>query len=60
AFEVARELPWTRRNRRYAELDVFNRQLAVSETAAHLDLLVSEGAAAVQTVEGVRHYAVAR
>ena len=56
AFEVARELPWTRRNRRYDELDVFNRQLAVAETAAHLDLLVSQGAAGVDTVDGVRRY----
>ena len=59
AFEVARELPWTRRNRHYDELDLFNRQLAVAETAAHLDLLVSEGAAAAQTVDGICHYAVA-
>lgn len=56
AFEVAGELPWTRRNRHYDELDVFNRQLAVAETAAHLDLLVSQGAASVETVEGVRVY----
>ena len=58
AFEVARELPWTRRDRRYDELDVFNRQLAVSETAAHLDLLASQGAVTVETVDGVRRYRV--
>jgi glyoxylase-like metal-dependent hydrolase (beta-lactamase superfamily II) len=56
AFEVARELPWTRRDRRYDELDGFNRQLAVQETAAHLDLLVSQGTVRVTTVDGVRHY----
>jgi glyoxylase-like metal-dependent hydrolase (beta-lactamase superfamily II) len=56
AFEVARELPWTRRNRRYDELDVFNRQLAVSETGAHLDLLVSQGTASVDAADGVRRY----
>jgi glyoxylase-like metal-dependent hydrolase (beta-lactamase superfamily II) len=56
AFDVARELPWTRRNRTYEELDVFNRQLAVAETAAHLDLLTSEGAVTVETVDGVRRY----
>ncbi len=56
AFEVARALPWTRRNRHYDDLDVFNRQLAVSETAAHLDLLVSQGAVAADILEGVRLY----
>lgn len=56
AFDVARELPWTRRNRHYDELDIFNRQLAVAETAAHLDLLVSQGAARADMVDGIRHY----
>jgi glyoxylase-like metal-dependent hydrolase (beta-lactamase superfamily II) len=56
AFEVAQELPWTRRDRRYGELDVFNRQLAVAETAAHLDLLASQGTVRVTTVDGVRRY----
>ncbi len=56
AFDVARELPWTRRNRHYGELDLFNRQLAVSETAAHLDLLASQGTVRVDTVDGVRRY----
>jgi glyoxylase-like metal-dependent hydrolase (beta-lactamase superfamily II) len=56
AFEVARELPWTRRERSYEELDLFNRQLAVAETAAHLDLLGSQGTVRVTTVEGVRRY----
>jgi glyoxylase-like metal-dependent hydrolase (beta-lactamase superfamily II) len=39
AIEVARALPWTRRNRKFEDLDPFNQMLAVSETAAHLDLL---------------------
>lgn len=43
AFEVAQELPWTRRNRRYEELDLFNRVLALHETAAHLELLAVQG-----------------
>ncbi len=59
AFEVARKLPWTRRDRSYDELDGFNRQLAVQETAAHLDLLASEGAVRVTTVDGVRRYEAA-
>ncbi len=56
AFEVAHQLPWTRRNRHYDELDTFNRQLAVSETAAHLDLLADQGSVSVDTVDGVRRY----
>jgi glyoxylase-like metal-dependent hydrolase (beta-lactamase superfamily II) len=59
AFEVARELAWTRRDRPYDDLDVFNRQLAVAETAAHLDLLASRGSVRVETRDGVRHYGVA-
>lgn len=56
AQEVARVLSWTRRNRDYAELDGFNRQLAVQETAAHLDLLVSQGTVRVREADGVRFY----
>ena len=49
-------LPWTRRGRHFDELDGFNRQLAVQETAAHLDLLVSQGTVRETTVDGVRRY----
>lgn len=42
--EVARGLRWTRRERTLAELDPFNRMLAVMETKAHLDVLVDRGA----------------
>jgi glyoxylase-like metal-dependent hydrolase (beta-lactamase superfamily II) len=38
-FEVARRLGWTRRNRSFDDFDVFNRVLAVGETAAHLVVL---------------------
>ena len=41
AFEVARALRWTRRDRRFDELDLMNQMLAVNETLAHLDVLVS-------------------
>ncbi len=58
AFEVAHELSWTRRGRHYNELDGFNRQLAVQETAAHLDLLVSQGSVRVATADEVRRYEV--
>ena len=44
AYEVARALPWTRHERAFDDLDVFNQMLAVNETAAHLDVLVRRGA----------------
>jgi glyoxylase-like metal-dependent hydrolase (beta-lactamase superfamily II) len=43
AFEAAGALPWTRRKRRLAELDVMNQLLATGETAAHLEVLVARG-----------------
>jgi glyoxylase-like metal-dependent hydrolase (beta-lactamase superfamily II) len=45
AAEVAAAVTWTRRERKLAELDVFNQFLAVCETGAHLDLLVAQGRA---------------
>lgn len=44
AYEVARQLPWTRREKAFTELSLFNRLLAVWETLAHLELLLSRGA----------------
>ena len=43
AYEVAHQLPWTRRNRRYEELDLANKLLALTETVAHLELLAVQG-----------------
>ena len=43
AFAAAATLPWTRRQRRFAELDPMNQLLAVGETAAHLEVLVLRG-----------------
>jgi hypothetical protein len=51
AWEVAGELPWTRRNRALSELEPFDTALAAFETLAHLDLLVLQGRA-TRTVEG--------
>jgi glyoxylase-like metal-dependent hydrolase (beta-lactamase superfamily II) len=42
AAETARLLTWTRRERALDELNPFNQMLAVLETAAHLDLLVTQ------------------
>jgi len=43
AYAAAQALPWTRRGRRFAELDPFNQMLATFETAVHLDLLAAQG-----------------
>ncbi|MGF7237854.1 MAG: MBL fold metallo-hydrolase [Frankia sp.] len=43
AYAVAKILRWTRRERRFADLDLFNQVLATSETGAHLDLLAAQG-----------------
>lgn len=56
AYEVARQLPWTRRRRRFAELDTFNAALATMETAAHLDLLAAQGRAGRAEQDGRVHY----
>jgi glyoxylase-like metal-dependent hydrolase (beta-lactamase superfamily II) len=54
--EVAEKVTWTRRERSLDELDTFNQFLAVCETAAHLNLLVSQGRATVDIRGNVRHY----
>jgi glyoxylase-like metal-dependent hydrolase (beta-lactamase superfamily II) len=59
AYESALRLTWTRRERTLTDLDAFNQMLAVLETAAHLDLLVSQGTLSATEEDGVRHYAVA-
>lgn len=59
AYEVATELRWTSRLRRFAELDPFNQMLAVFETALHLNLLADRGTVTVREVAGVVEYAEA-
>jgi glyoxylase-like metal-dependent hydrolase (beta-lactamase superfamily II) len=53
AYEIAVQLPWTRRERRYDELNLFNKALAVWETLAHLELLDSRGDISCTEVDGV-------
>lgn len=54
AAAVATDLGWTRHERSYDDLDVFNQGMAAMETKAHLDLLVARGlAAAVDSADGV-------
>lgn len=43
AYDVAQTLPWTRHDRAFATLDLFNSALAVMETRVHLLLLVARG-----------------
>jgi glyoxylase-like metal-dependent hydrolase (beta-lactamase superfamily II) len=55
-LEVARELRWTRRERRLGELDEFNQMLAVLETVAHLQVLQALGRVRATRLDGVDHY----
>ena len=58
AYEVARALLWTRRERQLDELDPVNQMLAVIETRAHLELLAAQGRLASSQEEGVTIYQV--
>jgi glyoxylase-like metal-dependent hydrolase (beta-lactamase superfamily II) len=58
AAEVAAKVTWTKRERSLSDLDTFNKFLAVCETGAHLDLMVSQGRATMQKRDGVRCYAL--
>lgn len=57
AFEVAGVLGWTRRKRRFDELDLFNQILAIHETAAHLEVLVERGWLVRTVSDDVAYYA---
>lgn len=60
AHVVAQDLPWTRHDRAYTELDVFSQGMASMETKAHLELLVAQGRATrTEDTEGVVFTAVA-
>jgi glyoxylase-like metal-dependent hydrolase (beta-lactamase superfamily II) len=56
-FAVAQQLGWTRRKRRYDELDLFNQILAIHETVAHLEVLVERDWLTRTVEDGVAHYA---
>ncbi len=54
AYVVAHALPWTRHDKAFADLDLFNAALATLETRAHLQLLVARGdVVAERTADGV-------
>ena len=56
-FEVANVIAWTRRRRRFDELDLFNQVLAVHETMAHLEVLVERGWLARSVLDAIAHFA---
>jgi glyoxylase-like metal-dependent hydrolase (beta-lactamase superfamily II) len=56
AYETAGRLRWTRRGRALADLDPFNQMLAITETAAHLQLLAAQGRVTRHEADGLRYY----
>ena len=58
-LDVAAALPWTRRERRFAELDDFNKMIAICETMAHLDVLVARGEATADHMVGEAQHFIA-
>ena len=56
ARQAAARLRWTRRGRTLDELDPFNQMLAVTETAAHLQLLAAQGRVTRRESDGLRYY----
>jgi glyoxylase-like metal-dependent hydrolase (beta-lactamase superfamily II) len=57
AYAAAMVLTWTRRERHFDDLDPFNQMMAVMETAAHLDVLVSQARLRSSLVDNVVMYA---
>jgi glyoxylase-like metal-dependent hydrolase (beta-lactamase superfamily II) len=57
AAEVARRMVWTRRDRTFGELDLLSQCLAVTETLAHLDVLVATGRLRETDVNGIAYFA---
>lgn len=55
-LQVATALTWTRRERRFEELDSFNQMIAVCETVAHLDVLVQHGVLDVEVGAGADRF----
>lgn len=56
AFDVARQLSWTRHERSFGELDMFNAAMACMETMVHLDRLVLGGRLRRAEKEGTAVY----
>jgi glyoxylase-like metal-dependent hydrolase (beta-lactamase superfamily II) len=61
AYEVAKSIKWTRRQRLYDELDLFSRVMSVNETAAHLEVLHARGQLTREiSADGTELYQAAR
>lgn len=59
AREAADGIPWTRRQRKFADLDPMSQVLAIGETAAHLEVLVARGQLVRHaSAEGIDAYAI--
>ena len=58
AVDAAGRITWTRRERHLDELNIFNKMLAIMETATHLDFLALQGRLRVTRVDGVDHFAL--
>jgi glyoxylase-like metal-dependent hydrolase (beta-lactamase superfamily II) len=59
AAEVARRMVWTRRDRTFGELDLLSQCLAVTETLAHLDVLVASGRLRETDEDGIAYFSAA-
>jgi glyoxylase-like metal-dependent hydrolase (beta-lactamase superfamily II) len=59
AAEVARRMVWTRRDRTFGELDLLSQCLAVTETLAHLDVLVVAGRLRSTAEDGIAYFSAA-
>lgn len=51
AYTVAKSVPWTRRERKFADLDPMNQVLATGETGAHLEVLALRGQLTRRTLD---------
>jgi glyoxylase-like metal-dependent hydrolase (beta-lactamase superfamily II) len=58
-YEVACQVPWTRRELAFDDLAPFDRLMATHETRAHLEVLTLQGRASVSNGADVDRYAVA-
>lgn len=59
AFQAAGAISWTRRQRKFTELDPMSQILAIGETAAHLEVLVLRGRLARHmSADGIETYAI--
>lgn len=59
AYQVATQLPWTRRSHELDDLDPFNASLATMETRVHLLLLVARGQVTRSVIDGQDVYRLA-